>query len=55
MRYIKREEDLRRTFRLTSAEMECLQNIEQGEAFIDRIIANKTNFIMLASSFKKVH
>ena len=53
IKIIKREEDLKKTFHLGSEEMQCFSNFEQAEGFLSSII-NKKNFILLASSFKKV-
>eukprot|EP00347_Sterkiella_histriomuscorum_P006930 403350890 len=54
IKIIKREEDLKRTFNLSSNEMEYFSNFEQAEQFIEQKVLNKTNFIVLASSLKKV-
>jgi acetyl/propionyl-CoA carboxylase alpha subunit len=54
LRYVRREEELRRTFRMASTEMECPQNFEQAEIFIERIISGKRDIVVLSSSFKKV-
>ncbi|CDW72823.1 UNKNOWN [Stylonychia lemnae] len=54
IKLIKREDDLKKTFNLTSQEMECFSNFEQAENFIKQRILNNSDFIVLTSTFKKV-